>query len=45
MENIQTLVLTAGIIALSLFSMKLSHDTIAQVERMNQAIQMMFIKS
>lgn len=45
MENIHNLVLTVGIIALSLYSLKLSHDNIMAIERMNQQIQMMFVKS
>ncbi len=45
METTQNLVLIVGLIALSLFSMKLSHDNIAQQERMMQAIQVMFVKS
>ncbi len=45
MEQFQELVLIFGLIALSLFSIKLSYDTMKTTERMNQSIQMMFVKS
>lgn len=45
MENIQNLILTAGIIILAVFSMKLSHEAMETMNQMNHQIQMMFVKS
>lgn len=45
MERIQNMVLIIGIIFLSCYTMKICNDTVNQIERMNQQIQMMFVKS
>lgn len=45
MENINSLVLISGIIALALYSMKVSHDTVMAAENMSKSVQMMFVKS
>lgn len=45
MEKITELLLIGGMILVSVFSIKFSHDSMIAVERMNQQIQMMFVKS
>lgn len=45
MDNITQLILIGGIILISAFSMKLASDAVYQVEKMNEEIQIMFIKS
>lgn len=45
MERIHELVLIIGIIFLSAYTIKVSQQSIMEVEKMNQNIQMMFVKS
>lgn len=45
MDGILQLVLVAGIILISLFSIKVSQESIQSINAMNQQIQMMFVKS
>lgn len=45
MERTYEMLLTAVVIVVCLFSMKLSHDTVLEMQQMTQQVQMMFIKS
>jgi hypothetical protein len=45
MEKTTELLLIAGMIIISIFSIKFSHDSMVAIERMNNQIQMMFVKS
>jgi hypothetical protein len=45
MDRLLEMVLVIGIIFLSAYSMKLSNDTMVAVEKWNQSIQLMFVKS
>ena len=45
MDKLYELILISAIIGLSVYSMKISQDHVASIERMNHQIQMMFVKS
>lgn len=45
MERIHELVLIAGLIIVCTYSMKISHESIESINKMNHQIQMMFVKS
>jgi hypothetical protein len=45
MDKLHEFILIACIIGLAIYSMKISQDHVASIERMNHQIQMMFVKS
>ncbi len=45
MDVIKELVLYAGMIIVCMYSIKTSHDSLMAIERMNNRIEMMFIRS
>lgn len=45
MEGIREIILTIGIIVISLYSVWLSHENVMQAERITHQIELMFVKS
>lgn len=45
MDRIIELILVGGILLMGMYALKISEDSIRQIEFMNQQIHMMFIKS